>query len=292
MDFLVTAVVHLFVFIIAITPFFVLYLISNILGFILYRIVGYRKEVVYDNLRNSFPGQSENELKRIARLSYRNLSDVMVETLKGFSLTRKQVVQRHRFMNPELLDPFLKRGQSFIVTASHYNNWEWGGLSIPLQIDCDVAVFYKPLSNKRMDRVIKKNRERTGIEMVSFYRTAATFKKYEDRQTAYFLVADQSPSNARKSYWVDFLGRETAFLHGPELYAKSYNMPVLYADMKRVKRGYYEIYLSVLVEEPKGLEDGEITRRFAKKLEDVVRKQPENWLWSHKRWKMKKPEKA
>jgi KDO2-lipid IV(A) lauroyltransferase len=292
MDILTAILVYFFVFIIAIIPFFILYLISDLLGFILYRIVGYRKEVAYDNLRKSFPDISEKELKRIVRLSYRNLSDVMVETLKGFSLTQKRVVKRHRFVNSEVLEPFVKSGKSFIVTASHYNNWEWGGLSIPLQLDCNVAVFYKPLSNKRMDRVIKKNRERTGIEMVSFYKTAATFKKYNDRQTVYFLVADQSPSNARKSYWIDFLGRETAFLHGPELYAKSYNLPVLYADIKRVKRGYYEIDFSVLVDEPSSLKDGEITRRYAAKLEDVVRKQPENWLWSHKRWKMKKPVKV
>ncbi|RLD57678.1 MAG: lauroyl acyltransferase [Bacteroidetes bacterium] len=292
MDILTAILVYVFVFIIAITPFFLLYLISDLLGFVLYRIVGYRKEVVYENLRKSFPDLSEGKIKRLVRLSYRNLSDVMVETLKGFSLTKRNVLKRHRFINPEIVDPFIKNGQSFIVTASHYNNWEWGGLSIPLQIDCDVAVFYKPLSSKRMDSVIKKNRQRTGIEMVSFFKTAATFKKYKDRPTAYFLVADQSPSNARKSYWIDFFGRETAFLHGPELYAKSYNLPVLYADMKRVKRGYYEIELSVLVDNPSGLEEGEITKRFAAKLEDVVRKQPENWLWSHKRWKMKKVEKV
>lgn len=292
MNFFITAIVYVFVFIIAIIPFFLLYAISDLLGFILYRIVGYRKNIVNENLRKSFPDIDNAELKRLVRLSYRNLSDVMVETLKGFSLTKTRVVERHRFINPEVFEPFLKNSQSFIVTASHYNNWEWGGLSIPLQIDCDVAVFYKPLSNKRMDSVIKKNRERTGIEMVSFYKTAATFKKYKDRPTAYFLVADQSPSNARKSYWIDFLGRETAFLHGPELYSKSYDLPVLYADMKRIKRGYYEIDLSVLVDKPSELEEGEITRRYAEKLEDVVRNQPENWLWSHKRWKMTKSEKV
>jgi len=292
MNILIAAIVYVFVFITAIIPFFLLYLFSDFMGFIFYRVVGYRKDVVIDNLQKSFPDLKKEELNRLVRLSYRNLSDVMVETLKGFSLTKKQILKRHRFVNPEVLEPFLKSDQSFIVTASHYNNWEWGGLSIPLQVGCDVAVFYKPLSSKRMDTVIKNNRQRTGIEMVSFFKTAATFKKYKDRPTAYFLVADQSPSNARKSYWINFLGRETAFLHGPELYAKSYNLPVLYADMKRVKRGYYEIDLSVLVDNPSGLQDGEITRRYAAKLEDVVRKQPENWLWSHKRWKMTKPEKV
>jgi KDO2-lipid IV(A) lauroyltransferase len=100
------------------------------------------------------------------------------------------------------------------------------------------------------------------------------------------MAADQSPRNKEKAIWVDFLGRDTAFLHGPEKYAMQYNYPVFYADIKQVKRGYYTLYLSILADDPASLSEGEITKRFAAKLESIILEDPGNWLWSHKRWKL------
>ncbi len=289
MDFLLTIILAFFIFLIGLIPFSVLYVVSDFIRFLLYRVVGYRRKVVEDNIRNCFPDLSEKERNRLVSLSYKNLADIFVEAIKGFTISGKRVVARHRYINPEFLSPYIKSGKSVILLPAHYGNWEWGGLSTPLQVDYEkVIVLYKPLSNKSADRMARKNRSRTGISMEPIYDTARLFKDYAKKTTAFFLIADQSPSNASKAYWVNFLGRETAFLHGPERYARLHNLPVIFTDIQRVKRGHYEISFSLIADNPASLLEGEITARYASKLEDTIRKKPENWLWSHRRWKLEK----
>ncbi len=289
MDFLLTIILAFFIFLIGLIPFRVLYVISDIMRFVLYRVVGYRKKVVEDNIRNCFPDLSLAEQKKLVNLSYKNLADIFVESVKGFTISGKRIVARHKFINPEFLEPYFQSGKSVILLPAHYGNWEWGGLSTPLQIDYrKLIVLYKPLSNKFADRMARKNRSRTGISMEPIYETARLFKTYAPQKTAFFLIADQSPTNASKSYWVNFMGRETAFLHGPERYARNHNLPVIFVDIQRVKRGYYAVEFSLITNDPVSLPDGEITARYARKLEEIIRKKPENWLWSHRRWKLKK----
>lgn len=290
MDFLLTIILAFFIFLIGLIPFRVLYIISDFLRFVLYRVVGYRKKVVEENIRNSFPGLSETEQKKLIKQSYKNIADIFVEGIKGFTISNKQVVARHKFINLEFLTPYKEAGKSVILLPAHYGNWEWGGLSIPLQFDYNQAVvLYKPLSNKFADRMVKKNRSRTGIFMVSIYKTAKLFQIYAPQVSTFFLVADQSPSNVARAYWTTFMGQETAFLPGPERYARLHNLPVIFVDIQRVKRGYYEISFSLITDNPTSLPEGEITARYARKLEEVIRKKPEDWLWSHRRWKHKKP---
>ncbi len=289
MDFVLTIILGFFIFLIGLIPFRVLYIISDFLRFVLYRVVGYRRKVVEDNIRQSFPDLSVTERKKLINLSYKNLADIITEGVKAFTMSDKQIVARHKFINPEFLTPYLDAGKSVILLPAHYGNWEWGGLSIPLQLDYKyVVVLYKPLSNKFADRLVKKNRSRTGIFMGPIFETAKLFKTYASQTTAFFLIADQSPSNSHKSKWVNFFGRETAFLYGPERYARLYQLPVIFVDVQRVKRGYYEIEFSLLTDDPASLPKGEITALYARKLEDIIRKKPENWLWSHRRWKLKK----
>ncbi len=289
MDFILTIILAFFIFLIGLIPFRVLYVISDFLRFVLYRVVGYRRKVVEDNIRNSFPDLPVAEQKKLINLSYKNLADIIIEGVKVFTMSDKQIVARHKFINPEFLTPYIEAGKSVILLPAHYGNWEWGGLSIPLQLDYKhIIVLYKPLSNKFADRLVKKNRSRTGIFMGSIFETAKLFQTYVSQTTAFFLVADQSPSNRRKAYWVNFLGRETAFLHGPERYARLYQLPVIFVDVQRVKRGYYEVEFSLLTDDPASLPKGGITALYARKLEDIIRKKPENWLWSHRRWKHKK----
>ena len=289
MNFLLTIILAFFIFLLGLIPFRVLYVISDILRFVLYRIIGYRRKVMEENIRNCFPELSKAEQKKLVSRSYKNLTDILIEGVKAFSMSDKQVKARHKFVNMEFLTPFLEAGKSVVLLPGHYGNWEWGGLSIPLQFEYKrVIVLYKPLSNKFVDRWVKKNRSRTGLTMKSIYETARLFKTYAAKATAFFLVADQSPSNASQSYWVNFMGRETAFLHGPERYSRLYQLPVIFVNTQRVKRGYYEISFSLITDNPASLPDGEVTSRYAKKLEEVIRKKPENWLWSHRRWKLKK----
>jgi len=290
MDFLLTIVLAFFIFLIGLIPFRVLYIISDFLRFVLYRVIGYRKKVMKENIRNSFPGLSEAEQKKLIKQSYKNIADVFVEGIKGFTISNKQVVARHKFINLEFLKPYKEAGKSVILLPAHYGNWEWGGLSIPLQFDYNQAVvLYKPLSNKFADRMMKKNRSRTGIFMGSIYKTAKLFQVYAPQTSTFFLIADQSPSDVSRAYWTTFMGRETAFLPGPERYARLYNLPVIFVDVQRVKRGYYEISFSLITDNSTSMPKGEITTRYARKLEDVIREKPEDWLWSHRRWKHKKP---
>ncbi len=289
MDFLLTIILTFFIFLIGLIPFRVLYVISDFLRFVLYRVVGYRRKVVEENIRNCFPELSEAEQKKLVSRSYKNLADIIVEGVKAFSMSNKQAVTRHKFINLEFLAPYKEAGKSVILLPAHYGNWEWGVLSAPLQLDYKhVIVLYKPLSNKFADRLVKKNRSRNGIFMGPIYKTAKLFQTYTAQTAAFFLVADQSPSNVARAYWTTFMGRETAFLPGPERYSRLYNLPVIFVDIQRVKRGYYEVSFSLITDNPTSLPEGEITARYARKLEDIIRKKPENWLWSHRRWKHKR----
>jgi len=170
----------------------------------------------------------------------------------------------------------------------HFNNWEWGSLAAAKQLKHKIVALYKPLSNKRIDRYAIKIRARYGTELASIFKTSLTFEENVNKSTLFLLVADQSPSNARRAYWVDFMGRDTSFLHGPETHAKKNNLPVFFIDIQRVKRGYYEVEAVLLADDPNALEDGEITHRYAKVLELQILKNPENWLWTHRRWKLTK----
>jgi KDO2-lipid IV(A) lauroyltransferase len=270
-----------------IIPFFILYPLSDLVSFVIYRIVGYRKSVVRDNLTRSFLQLDKKSLRRLERLFYQNLSDVLLEGIKGFTMTHGQIRRRHLVVNPEILDSFKAERRTVIALPSHYGNWEWGSLSPGMYIrDFKIIAFYKPLTNPYADRFVRKNRSRTGTMLASIYTTNTTFDSLKNQLSAYIMAADQSPSNTKNVIWVNFLERETAFLNGPEKYATRYNYPVFFVDIQRVKRGYYQLELSLLSDNPAELEPGEITRRYAGKLEEAILKKPENWLWSHRRWKL------
>jgi len=245
----------------------------------------YRLVIVKDNLQKCFPHKSPEELKRIERLSYKNLCDITVESLKAFTMSKKQIFNRHKAINESEVKYIYEKAGGIIALPNHYGNWEWGAMS-SMQMKWPAIALYKPLSNKYLNSYIQKNRSRIGTELVSIYDTARTFVANKDKKKNYILASDQSPSNAKKAYWIKFLGRDTAFLHGPELYAKKYNYPAVFVDIQRVRRGFYELELTVLSKEPQKLKDGELTKIFAAKLEKVIRKKPEDWLWSHKRWKL------
>jgi len=281
-----------FVLLIGIIPFRILYIFSDFMRFVLFNIIGYRKQVVMKNLRDCFPEKSEEEIRRLTELSYANLTDVIVESIKAFTMTNKQLVKRYKLIHKEALHPYEESGSDFILTTCHYSNWEWGSLAPALQVKHKLIALYKPLSNKYMDKIIQKNRSRTGTELASIYATRQAFLAPHDQPVSYMMAADQNPGNPKKAIWVNFLGRPTAFLDGVERYAKEFNLPIVFADIRRIKRGYYEIYLSTLVTNPDEEPYGNITLLYVNKLVEAINRQPENWLWSHKRWKMTLPEDA
>ncbi len=285
MNYILAVLTILFIVLIGIIPFFLLYGLSDFVRFILFRVLKYRRAVVELNLKNSFPDLSTTELKKLTARFYKNLADVTIEGIKGFSMTRYQIRKRHQIMNPEVPDAFFDKGQSVIAVTGHYCNWEWGSMSGSLQLKHNSVALYKPLSNHLVDRFVKWSRTKYGTKLASIYETSETFEQSVSNTTIFAMAADQSPSNVSKAIWVNYLGRETAFLHGPEFYARKYNMPVVFVEVQRERRGHYKIQFSELVKNPIDMEPGEITRLYAHKLEEMIRAKPENWLWSHRRWK-------
>lgn len=289
MNYIVYWIFIFFVFLVGLIPFKLLYILSDFTRFILYRVIGYRKNVIETNLRNSFPEWSEDQYKKVIHGVYKNLTDIFIEGIKTFTLSKKQAVKRYKILNPEVVDQYYKQNKSVILVMGHYGNWEWGTLAAPLKLACKkVAILYKPLSNPYIDKYMRKTRSRTGASMVSIYNTLKIFKEQKNVPTVFIMVADQSPGTSKIAIWTSFLGQETAFLQGPEKYAKAFDLPVVFVNTTRVKRGFYEMELSVLCENPSSLKKGELTNMFAQKLESIIRNHPEDWLWSHKRWKMKR----
>ncbi len=271
-----------------IIPFRAMYVFSDFLAFLLRNVLRYRYKVILKNIYQSDLGIDDREKKKLVRDIYKNLSDIIVEGIKSFTMSETSVLKRHKVLNPELVLPFYERKQSLILVTGHICNWEWGSLSAGLYTPYHITAFYKPLKNPYIDRFLGRSRSRFGTTLASIKETGASFERQKGTPTLFLMAADQSPSKVQYAHWVKFLGRETAFLHGPERHSRINDLPVLFTDIKRVKRGYYEIKLSVLTDEPNKLPEGEITRRYAATLEQVIKENPSKWLWSHKRWKHKR----
>lgn len=272
-----------------IIPFRALYVLSDALAFLLFTIVGYRRKVIFENLERAFPEKNNAEIKQIARATYRNLTDVTLETLKSFTTSMDEIDRRALCLNPEVVNQYLDRGQSVILTGSHLGNWEYSGLSMPPQFHGATVTAYKPLSNKKMDAYINQARSRTGMEMVAMDEVFKAIRKRSGEPTVFILLADQSPSSRKSAHWVDFLGQDTASLPGADVLGRKFGLPVLYYRVLRTeRRGFYEIDFTEICADPSLAGEMDITRAFAHRLETDIRQQPEQWLWSHKRWKMKR----
>ncbi|HOE04608.1 MAG TPA: lysophospholipid acyltransferase family protein [Bacteroidales bacterium] len=272
----------------AITPFFILYVISDISYLIVFFLIGYRKKVVYENLKSSFPDKEDSEIRRIRRRFFRHLCDISIETIKGFSLSKKQLKKRYTVLNPEITLPYFEQNKPVICLASHYNNWEYGILALGPALSHQAVSIYMKLSNPYMEDFGTRIRARFGMKMLAVNDTREYFSQHHEKPLAIILAADQSPSNVDKLIWTQFLGKETACLHGPEAYAKKMNAPLIYFAVKKIKRGYYSLNLELLHENPSETAFGEITSLYMQRLEKDIITRPEHWLWSHRRWKHRK----
>ncbi len=270
-------------------PFRILYILSDSLAFLFFHLFRYRYQVIETNLQNAFPEKSDREIKRMARGFYGNFCDVLLESIKGLTMSKKSLLNRSLYVNPEIFNDLLEAGQSAILVGSHFANWEWGLLPFQLFVNHKVVVVFKPLRNHRIDRYLNRGRQKWGVQMVKMAQIGRTMVKLKNQPCLFVFIADQSPSDVRNSHWLPFLNQETPFLHGADKIARRTGYPVYYFDIQRIRRGRYEMTFSELCPNPKVLEEGEITKRFAEKLEKIIRKRPENWLWSHRRWKRIRP---
>jgi len=278
---------RIFIEIFRFVPFWLVYIISDFIRFILFDIFNYRKNVILKNLINSFPGKSKEEIKEISKCFYKNFTDILLEAIKGFTMSEKELLKRYKVLNAHVLDKYYDAGQSVISLAGHFTNWEWG-IIIGKTTKHLAGTIYKPLTNKYLNDYLKQKRERFGMKLISTKQTSRVFSNIT-KPISVLLIADQipSPDTFRKAIWVNFLGQDTPCIHGPEAYSKKMNMPTVFYKNHRVKRGFYTMEIIELNDNPKEAEDGVITKRYMDLLEKVIRENPANWLWSHKRWKLK-----
>jgi Kdo2-lipid IVA lauroyltransferase/acyltransferase len=273
-------------------PFRLLYLISDILYFLFYHLLGYRKKVVYGNLRKSFPEKTEEEIDQIAKDFYRFLSDQLVEGVKMLSISKNTVNKRFRLNNPEEITKYLKQGKPVIAVTGHYGNWEWGALILSIQIHQPVVIIYKPITDKRFERLINRMRSKFNAVMVPMRNTLRKINELRNQPFLAVLVSDQTPAKNEISYFTRFLNQNTPVFLGIEKIAKLTDGAVVYCHINRQKRGFYECTFDTLFDQPKITSDKEITESYTKKLENIIQQKPELWLWSHRRWKYNTVENA
>jgi KDO2-lipid IV(A) lauroyltransferase len=280
-----------FLYLLSLLPFWALYLISDFIFFLLYYVTGYRRKVVQENLLNSFPEKTEHERAAIERKYYQYLADLMVETIKMITVSKKELIKRVTSPNPEVLDKYFSQGRSIMAAVGHYGNWEMADLRTGIHItDKPVLVVYKPLTNQVFDEFFIKMRSRYGATLVAMKNVLRTMVRHKDDVVVSAFVADQTPVQHEANYFTNFLNQPTAFFLGIEKIAKLTNPVVVFCDVQRVKRGYYSFKLIPLIENPKDTAPYEITEAYVKYLEDMIKREPQYWLWSHRRWKFKPEE--
>lgn len=274
-------------------PLRIHYIISDFLYLLLYKVMGYRRKVVWKNLSASFPEKSEAELKEIERGFYHFLCDYFVETVKMMTISKKEIKKRMAFKGVEVLDEVVESGQSIAMYLGHYCNWEWI-TSMPLWVTPKVQCgqIYHPLENKFFDRLILRSRERLGALCISMQDTLREMVRYkrEGQPVLIGYISDQAPNWSNIHHWVDFMNQDTPVLTGTERIAKKMNHAAFYMEVHRVKRGYYEAEFKLITREPQKLEDFKLTDMYFDMLEKSIRKAPEFWLWSHNRWKRTRKE--
>ena len=286
MKFIAYIVTYSVVWLLHLLPERILYLLSDLLYLLMYHVAGYRKRVVYDNLRKSFPEYDKATIGRIARKFYHHLSDLMLEQAVLHFSSEEKAKQKLILKNPEVLNDLYGKGKMVMAVLGHYGNWEYMA-TLSLYIDHPVLAIYKPLRNKYFDRMIQKNRKAYGVVPVPMKRIGRTLlehHKNSDPVLTLFL-GDQRPRYHQIHYWTKFMGQDTPMFLGTEKLARKLDASVVFLKVRKVSRGRYEVEVQLICESPAGLKPYEITERHVAMLEDLIREEPAWWLWSHRRWK-------
>ncbi len=266
------------------------YRISSALNWVAFSLIGYRKKVVLQNLSRSFPDRSGHEIKHIAQRFYLHLTDLIVEMVKLRTATPEEVLARV-VGDISLVDGFYAENKSILFLMGHRGNWETANLFASLRFSHECLVVYRPLSNKAFDRWFLDLRSRFGARLIPMESITAELRKPRTRPYALVLANDQSPP-PDSAYWTTFLHQDTGFFRGGEIISRRYDLPVLYADFRRTesRRGFYDVEISLLTATPRSCRRNEILEDQIRILEHDIRAQPFNWLWSHKRWKHRRPD--
>ena len=270
-------------------PFGLLYLISDVFYLFVFYVVGYRRKVVTRNLRNAFPEKTESEITSISKKFYRHFSDLTLETIKMRSMKPAEFDKRMKVNNVGLVNQYFDKGKSVLVLTMHYNNWEWGTYISVILKHKSLAV-YKPLQDATFDKFMNETRTKFGTELIrndQIYKRVLNAEK-QNEPVFIWLAGDQTPPVFHKS-WFRFLNQDALFYPGPAIISKRFSQPVFFQKIEKTGRGIYETTFELLIENPEIYTETEIIKIYIQRMEEVIREKPEFYIWSHKRWKHKRP---
>ncbi len=286
MQFLVYILAYPLLWLISILPFPIFYLFSDFVYLLVYRVIGYRKKVVRENLALTLPHLSDAERKVIEKKFYKHMCDMFLEMIKTMSMSPKEMERRFHVTNIDLVLDYAKKGKSVILVASHYASYEWL-LTINPKLGFQGVAVYKKLANPYFDKLVRKIRTKYNTEMIETRKAIPTMAQHQRDGvlSLYGLASDQSPKLDRIFHSMKFMGVEVPVHTGAEMLAKKYDLAVIMVKVKKVKRGFYEATFLSLADNPKEFENFDITEMYLKEVEKQILEAPEFYLWTHKRWK-------
>lgn len=269
-------------------PLAVLYGLASLMAWLAYRVVPYRAQLIHGSLVTAFPALSQGELRAMRRRYYLHFAQIAAELIKASGFAPAEIRRRVRIVNLEGPRTLLAQGQSVLLIAAHQSNWEWMLLALSLELGYPLDAAYKPLRNGWAEGEMKKLRSRFGGRLVPAKELLPDILRRQGVVRAIAMVADQEPTTSERRHWTRFLNRDTAFYMGPEEIARATRFPVFFIAMRRLERGYYEMKFVRLPDVQPALPSGALTERYARLVEEQIHSAPPDWLWSHKRWKLKK----
>ncbi|RXM39226.1 lipid A biosynthesis acyltransferase [Chryseobacterium sp. CH21] len=267
-------------------PLKILYIFSDVIFFLNYYIVGYRKEVITQNLIKSFPDKSEEEIKEIRKKFYLNFSDYLLETIKSFSISETESRVRMQHINQHLFHEAKAEGKNIILLAGHVFNWEWINALAKIIPQAHCHPVYRKVNSDFWENQMKKVRNKFGNEALEANEVILNiFRSKNNGDSAYMFVADQTPHHAHVTYGLEFLNQRTPAFIGYDKLATRMDLVFIYCEMKKVKRGYYQVNYHRIYPDGEKFTENEVVRKFHKLLENTLHKYPDNYLWSHRKWK-------
>ncbi|MFW0738256.1 lysophospholipid acyltransferase family protein [Flavobacterium sp.] len=286
MQFLVYIIAFPFLWLISILPFRIFYWFSDCVYFIIYRIVGYRKKVVRENLKLTLPHLNDSERKEIEKKFYKHMCDMFLEMIKTMSISPQEMEKRFKTTNLDLVNEYAQKGKSTILVAAHYASYEWL-LTINPKIAFQGIAVYKKVANPYFDKLVRKIRSKYDTELVETRKAIPTMaqNQRDGILSMYGLASDQSPKLDRIFHSMKFMGIEVPVHTGAEMLAKKYDLSVIFVKVKKVARGYYEATFVPIADNPNDYENFDITEKYLREVEKQIYEAPEYYLWTHKRWK-------
>lgn len=268
---------------ISILPFSIVYKISNILSFLLHKVVRYRLKTVKKNLNLVFPNKDKEELDEIEKKFYSHFADISIESIKAYGMSEKEMKRRYTYENIHEIEKIQEKNKNIILICGHYSNFEWL-LSIGYNVKGNGYGIYTPMSNKYFDRLFKKIRGKHNAFLVSRYHINDFMNNLDVNKYHLFgFAADQSPRKIGKSYINKFLGHNVPIFTGAERFSKDFNLSVVFADITRIKRGFYRTKFIEILE--KDNNQYNVTNQFLKLLEKQIYRDPSQYFWTHNRFK-------